>query len=61
MLNKITFLDLAMASKRLVEDLWMRGVDVARYLGVTGAAVSQAVEHGRQFALERQAKLVPNS
>src|SRR6185295_1736288 len=39
----------ALACKWLVEDLGVRGVEVARLLGVTGAAVTQGVERGRSL------------
>jgi REP element-mobilizing transposase RayT len=37
----------ALACKWLVEDLGMKGVEVAKLLGITGAAVTQGVERGR--------------
>ena len=42
----------ALACKWLVEDLGMRGVAVAKLLGVTSAAVTQGVQRGRRVEIE---------
>jgi hypothetical protein len=47
----------ALACKWLVEDLGMRGVEVAKLLGVTSAAVTQGVERGRRIETERGVSL----
>jgi REP element-mobilizing transposase RayT len=47
----------ALACKWLVEDLGMRGVAVAKLLGVTPAAVTQGVERGRRIEVERGVRL----
>jgi len=43
----------SLACKWLVEDLGMRGVAVAKLLGVTPAAVTQGIERGRRIEAER--------
>lgn len=46
----------ALACRRLVEDVGMPGVEVARHLGVTAAAVSQGVERGLRLTGKEQGK-----